>query len=237
METHNVAVSIIVPAHNEEKLLGGTLRTLAASAAAMGEPYEIIVVDDGSTDRTAQIAGDHGARVVAVNVRHIAAARNAGARDARGQLFVFVDADTLVPASVLGQAIAAWREGAVGGGAMAIFPEGTAWWASAMISVTCWFMSRVRWAAGCFVFARRDAFERVRGFDERFYASEEIHFSRAIKKHGRFVIVTDPVMTSARKSDRFTLSQVAWQIVKLARPGSTKSRAGLEFWYGKREDE
>ena len=233
----SAAVSIIIPAHNEEELLGATLQTLAASAAAVGEPYEIIVVDDGSADRTAEVARDHGARVVAVNVRHIAAARNAGAREARGQLFVFVDADTLVPAAVFRQAIGAWRDGAVGGGAMATFPEGTARWAVAMISGTCWFMRRVRWAAGCFVFATRDAFERVRGFDERFYASEEIHFSRAIKKRGRFVILTDRVVTSARKADRFTLSQVAWQIVKLARPGSTKSRAGLEFWYGKRGDE
>jgi len=232
-----VAVSIIVPAHNEEKLLGGTLRTLAASATAAGEPYEIIVVNDGSTDRTAAIAREHGARVVVVNVRQIAAARNAGARDARGQLFVFVDADTLVPAAVLRQAIGAWREGAVGGGAMAAFDEGTPRWAVAMISATCWFMRRVRWAAGCFVFTRRDVFERVRGFDERFYASEEIHFSRAIKKHGRFVIVNDRVTTSGRKADRFTLAQVAWQIVRLARPGSTKSRARLEFWYGKQRDQ
>jgi glycosyltransferase involved in cell wall biosynthesis len=237
MEPHNVAVSIIVPAHNEEKLLGGTLRALAASAAATGEPYEIIVVDDESTDRTAEVARDHGARVVAVKLRQIAAARNAGAREARGQLFVFVDADTLVPAAVLRQAVQAWRDGAVGGGAMAAFGQGAPWWAVAMISATCWVMRRVEWAAGCFVFASRDAFERVRGFDERFFASEEIHFSRAIKKYGRFVILADRVMTSARKADRFTLPQVAWQIVKLARPGSTKSRTGLEFWYGKRGDE
>lgn len=237
MAKRSAAVSIIIPAHDEEKLLGGTVRMLAASAAAIGEPYEIIVVDDGSTDRTAEVAREHGARVVAVNVRQIAAARNAGAREAGGQLLVFVDADTLVPAAVLRRAVGAWRGGAVGGGAMATFPEGTPWWAVAMISGTCWFMRRMRWAAGCFVFARRDAFERVGGFDERFYASEEIHFSRAIKKHGRFVIVADRVITSARKADRFTLSQVAWQIVKLARPGSTKSRARLEFWYGKRGDE
>ena len=232
-----VTVSVIIPAHNEEKLLGATLRTLAASAAASGEPYEIIVVDDSSTDRTAEVARDHGARVVAVNVRQIAAARNAGAREASGELLVFVDADTLVPDAVLRQAIAAWRGGAVGGGAMATFPEGTALWARTMIAGTCWFMRKVRWAPGCFVFARRDAFARVGGFDERFYASEEIHFSRALKKRGRFAIVTDRVSTSARKADQFTLSQVAWQIVKLARPGSTKSRAGLEFWYGKRGDE
>jgi glycosyltransferase involved in cell wall biosynthesis len=236
METHHVAVSIIVPAHNEEKLLGGTLRTLAASAAAMREPYEIIVVDDGSTDRTAAVARDHGARVVVVNVRQIAAARNAGAREARGQLFVFVDADTLVPAIVLQRTLDAWRAGAVGGGAMAVFDQGTPRWANVSIAATCWFMRRVGWAAGCFVFVRRDIFERVGGFDERFYASEEIHLSRAVKKHGTFVIVEDQVITSGRKAEQFTLGETARMAIGLLRPGSTKSRDRLQFWYGKAKD-
>jgi glycosyltransferase involved in cell wall biosynthesis len=229
-------VSLIVPAHNEEQLLGATLRTLAASAAAMEETFEVIVVDDGSTDRTAEIAREHGARVVAVNVRHIAAARNAGAREARGRLFVFIDADTQVPETVLRHALDAWRAGAVGGGAMAIFEEGAPRWATAMIFVTCWFMRRARWAAGCFVFVRRDIFERVGGFDERFYAGEEIHLSRAVKKHGRFVIIPEVVTTSGRKADRFTLGQTAWMVLRLLRPGSTKSRDRLEFWYGRQKD-
>ena len=231
-----ITVSIIVPARNEETLLGATLRTLAASAAALEDPYEIIVVDDGSTDRTAEIARSRGARVVAVNVRHIAAARNAGAREARGDLLVFIDADTQVPDTVLRHAVDAWRAGAVGGGAMAVFDAGTPRWAAAMIAATCWFMRRVRWAAGCFVFVRRDVFERVGGFDERFYASEEIHLSRAVKKHGRFVILPDVVTTSGRKADRFTLGQTAWMVLGLLRPGSTKSRDRLEFWYGKERD-
>jgi len=71
-------ISIIVPAYNEEALLAPTLDHLHAAAAAAGEAYELIVVDDGSTDRTAAIADAHGARVVAVQVRQIGAARNAG---------------------------------------------------------------------------------------------------------------------------------------------------------------
>src|SRR5450759_1873023 len=100
-------ISIIVPAYNEEALLAGTLRALRVSADAVGAPYEIIVVDDGSTDRTAEIARGHGARVVGVNVRQIGAARNAGAKVAVGDLLVFVDADTLVTSEVLQGAIAA----------------------------------------------------------------------------------------------------------------------------------
>jgi glycosyltransferase involved in cell wall biosynthesis len=231
-----VIISIIVPAYNEEKLLGDALRTLHASAAAVGQPYEIIVVDDGSTDRTSEIARAHDARVVAVAVRHIAAARNAGARQARGRFLMFVDADTLVPATVLTQAVEALEAGAVGGGAHAVFDAATPPWATRVLAVTLWTMRITKWAAGCFLFARRDAFERVGGFDERFFASEEIHLSRALKKHGRFVIIPGSVITSGRKASVYTLPQATWQFLRLLRPGSTKRRDRLTFWYGKRGD-
>ena len=63
-------MTFIVPAHNEERLLGRTLAALHAAARGVGEPYEIIVVDDASTDATAEIATSHGARVVNVKYRH-----------------------------------------------------------------------------------------------------------------------------------------------------------------------
>src|SRR4029453_4170295 len=69
-------ISIIIPAYNEEALLDGTLTAIRAAAETLASPYEVIVVDDGSTDRTAAIASAHGARVVTVKLRHIAAARN-----------------------------------------------------------------------------------------------------------------------------------------------------------------
>ena len=145
------SISIIVPAHNEEALLGGTLRALGRAAANLGEDCEIVVVDDGSTDRTAEIATTLGARVVRVDLRHIAAARNAGARAAIGDVFVFVDADTLVPPAVLAQAVAAMRNGAVGGGSTVRMASGHARWAEQMMAGASWFMRTARWAAGCFV--------------------------------------------------------------------------------------
>jgi GT2 family glycosyltransferase len=222
-------VSLIVPAHNEEALLGATLDALGV--AARGLDAEIIVVDDGSTDRTAAIARAHGAGVVEVQMRQIAAARNAGARVARGQLLVFVDADTSVPAAVLHDAVAAWREGAVGGGAGAVFEPDAPRWAHRSIAFATWVLRKARWAAGCFLFADRAAFERAGGFDERYFASEEIHLSRAMKRLGRFVILPGDVLTSARKADHYSLGHSLWLIVRLARPGSLRSREGLDFWY------
>ncbi len=100
-------ISFIVPAHNEEALIGRTLSALHESARTLGETYEIIVANDASTDRTAAIALERGAHVVDVNRRQIAATRNAGARAAMGEMFVFVDADTAVTARVLRAALRA----------------------------------------------------------------------------------------------------------------------------------
>ncbi len=232
----NPVLSLIIPAHNEEALLGQTVRTLTASAAELGQPFEIIVVDDDSTDRTPEIARALGALVVSVRVRHIAAARNAGARAARGDILVFVDADTLVPAAVLAAAVTAIRDGAVGGGAMPLMDSDRPRWAARSVAIVVCVLRTARWAAGCFVFARRDAFERVGGFDERYFASEEIHLSRALKKHGRFVIVEERVVTSARKAHQFSALQTSAQFLRALWPGTLKRRDRLPFWYGKRDN-
>src|ERR1043166_9115673 len=91
-----IMISFIVPAFNEEALIGKTVDALHAAARPFGE-YETIAVDDASTDGTAHIAQEHGARVVGVALRQIAATRNAGARHAKGDIFIFVDADTILP--------------------------------------------------------------------------------------------------------------------------------------------
>src|SRR5688572_25807884 len=89
-------ISFIVPAHNEQPGLGRTLQAIHDSARAVGQPYEVIVVDDASTDATAEVAGQHNAIVVPVNHRQIAATRNSGGRAARGDRLFFVDADTTI---------------------------------------------------------------------------------------------------------------------------------------------
>jgi len=108
-------VSFVIPARNEEALLGATLDAIVRAAAALSTEYEIIVVNDASTDATASIARACGAKVVDVELRKISAVRNAGARQARGDWLVFVDADTHIDAPVLLAAQDAIAHGAAGG--------------------------------------------------------------------------------------------------------------------------
>jgi len=110
-------LSFIVPAYNEELELPSTLLAIHAAAAAISEPCEIIVVNDGSTDATAAMAAAAGARVLTIHRRQIAAARNAGAREARGGILFFVDADTRIASRHVSAALTALRSGCAGGGA------------------------------------------------------------------------------------------------------------------------
>ena len=223
-------ISFIIPAYNEEALLDATLVAVRAAADTLASPYEIIVVDDGSTDRTAEIARSRAARVVGVDVRHIAAARNAGAREAIGDLLIFVDADTLITPTVLQGAVASVTAGAVGGGCGARQDSNDPPWGPAVFGVAGWLMRTAGWAAGCFMFVRADVFRLAGGFDEQYFASEEIHLSRALKKHGRLVILRDKVTTSGRKGRLFTGREVLSQFV--TRCGRRISSAAIDCALG-----
>ena len=128
-------------------------------------------------DAFASIAERHEARVVRVAHRQIAATRNSGARAAMGELFIFVDADTIVTEAVVRAAVDAMRGGAVGGGAFVKFDGGVPWYAKLLMPVFAWFYRASGLAAGCFLFCSRDAFVTVGGFDETFFASSMAAFA------------------------------------------------------------
>src|SRR5256714_15511218 len=107
-------ISFIVPAYNEEAELPGTLRAIHSSA--IGYEYEIVLVNDGSTDATAIIGTQFGARVISIERRQIAAARNAGAKASRGDVLIFVDADTRIGPEHVRGAMDALENGFAGGG-------------------------------------------------------------------------------------------------------------------------
>ena len=226
-------ISFVVPAYNEEKYLGPTLASIHEAARAVGEPYEVVVANDSSTDRTAQIAEESGARVITVEKRQIAAVRNAGARAAQGDTFFFVDADTRIGPAVLGSALQALRDGAIGGGAGVEMDEGAPAWTHRVMALLLPFFYLMKWAAGCFLFCRRDAFEAAGGFDETYYAAEEIHMSQALKRHGRFVILRDRVVTSSRKAEGQSPWSMLWLMVRLVvrSPLGVKERKHADFWY------
>ena len=232
-------ISFVVPAHNEEQLLDRTLDALQQAADTVGDPYEIIVVDDSSSNRTAEIARARGAVVVPVRFRQIARTRNAGATAARGDLLVFVDADTLVPADTLRVTLTAIREGAVGGGAAFRFDGRLALWAVFMRPAVVLTMRLFRLAPGCYLFCTRAAFEAAGRFDERLFALEEIVLSRALRRHGRVVILRESVVSSGRKLRLRSGRKVLGLAAAFLRhgPAMFRSREHLSLWYGQRRQD
>ncbi len=232
-------ISFIVPAYNEELLLGATLVALHAAGRTLGEPYEVIVADDASTDATILVAERHGARVVSALRRQIAATRNCGARVAAGELFVFVDADTIVNEAVVRAAVEAMRGGAVGGGAAVAFEGQVPAYARWFLPILVRAFRVARLAAGCFLFCTRGAYDAVGGFDEAFYGAEELVMSRALKRRGRFVILRQAVVTSGRKLRTHSGREVLLLLGRLALRGTkgVKQRQGMELWYGERREE
>jgi glycosyltransferase involved in cell wall biosynthesis len=229
-------LSFIVPAHNEQLLIGRALASIHRSAQAVGEPYEVIVVDDASTDGTAVIASEQAAHVLAVNYRQISKTRNAGARHARGDLFFFVDADTVVTPGAVSASMKAMRNGAVGGGCFFRYDGQLPLWARLLQPIGNTVGRVIKLVGGCFLFCRSDIFQAVGGFCERYYAGEEVVFIRALKRKGRFVVPPHCVITSARKIHAYSPWEIGGTLLGLVIRGSKsfQRRDGLEIWYKRR---
>jgi glycosyltransferase involved in cell wall biosynthesis len=233
-------ISFIIPAHNEQAEIGGTLQAIHDAARAVGRPYEIIVVDDASTDATAEIARQNSATVLPVSHRQIAATRNSGGRAAQGEYFFFVDADTTINPRVMASALRVMDKGAVGGGAPAQF-DGTAPLYAQLLAL--WFGLFMRLAdisGGAFLFCTRDAFHTVGGFDERLFGAEDAAMSWALRREGRFVVLWKYVITSSRRLRGIRgLSTLAILIRMAFFPKLLTRRESVEkIWYdSNREDD
>jgi len=208
-------VSFIIPAYNEAKLLPSTLHGIAQALGSWDEPWELIVCDNDSTDETAELARSLGARVIHEPIRQIARSRNAGASIAKGQWFVFIDADS-IPSQALLNDLRETLKGdqVVGGGATLCLDRALpAFW---MMWVHAWNgISRCfRLAAGSFVYCRAEAFRETGGFPQDCYTGEEIWFSRKLKAWGRKhrmpfkVLHRHPLMTSARKVSLYSRGEL-----------------------------
>jgi glycosyltransferase involved in cell wall biosynthesis len=228
-------ITFIVPAHNEERLISRTLHALHTASRSVNEPYEIIVVDDASTDATAAIAMRHGARVVPVQHRQIAAARNAGARQAQGDLIVFVDADTDISGGVVSAALDAMRAGAVGGSARARFDGRVPLYGQVLLWV--WLRLQRIWhlANGCFIFCSREALQAVGGFDESLYVAEDVALSMRLGRLGRFVILREIVVTSGRTVRSHSGFEMLRMLTAFMLPGTFSTRHG--YWYSQRRED
>ncbi len=231
-------ISFIVPAYNEEHELSETLAAIKHSASGAGELYEIIVADDASTDATPDIAARAGAKVVRISRRQIAASRNAGGRAAQGEYLFFVDADTRINRGHVTGAVAALESGYAGGSARVAMDGFIPIWGRMLLRGFSSVYFGLNLGAGAFLFTTRRNFDVIGGFDEQYFAGEEVYFSLELKKLARFRVLREPVVTSGRKLRMYPAKQFLCKFfgVIVRGPRAVRSRAKLSLWYdGKRE--
>ncbi len=236
--------TIVVPAFNEERMLDLHLpRLLAAVDAIETHRGEVVVVDNNSTDSTAAVARRHGARAVFEPVNQISRARNRGAQEARGRHILFVDADTHASRELIERALAALdSEQVCGGGAVIGMSDPAPPQAQRAIELWNRLSRRMKWAAGSFVFCRKDAWADVGGFSHKVFAAEEILFSKAIGKWGRargqrFAILPLEADTSMRKLAWHTPRTITFHMLRLIFfPWLLRSRRFCRLWYERPDD-
>lgn len=239
-----VSYSVVIPAYDEQEYLHATLDALQKAMKAVDMPGEVIVADNNSHDRTAEIARKHGSIVVFEPVNQISRARNAGAKAARGRYLIFLDADTILSTTLLQQALDNLSSGACCGGGGKVVYEGE-FPGIVRFATEIWNRFSVNFgvAAGCFIYCLKEAFDAVGGFSQNVYASEEIWFSWNLRAWGKqrhmdFRIIDSPqITTSSRKLKWFSLLQMAGMLMVFSFfPFAIRFRPLCRLWYERPED-
>ena len=208
-------ISIIVPAYNEEKYIGLTLGSLRrAQQLLLSEkdtPAEIIVVDNDSTDTTASIALPLATEVIKESTHNVAKVRNVGAKRAKGDVLVFVDADVVVPERLLCRIHEAMSDVLCLGGAADTDYRPAKY--SVKVYLRLWRLvgKAAGMAQGATQFCRKDIYASLNGYDETLYMGEDVDFywrlKRYAKRHKGYVqFISDiQVSPSSRRFDEWVL--------------------------------
>jgi len=183
----DIRQTLVIPAHNEEALLPRLLDTVDVARARYSfgpDAIEVIVADNASTDRTAEIAAARGCRVVSVAKRAIAAARNGGAAQASSTILAFIDADSQIHPETFNGIERALADNRIVGGATGVTMER---WSLALVATYAAIIPLVLMTgmdAGV-VFCRRSDFLELGGYNERLLVAEDVAFLWALKRLGR----------------------------------------------------
>ena len=235
-------ISLVIPAFNESAYLPRLLATVkvARDRFKLGaDCVEVIVADNGSTDDTVPLAIDAGCRVAHADLRCIAAARNAGAAAAHGEVICFVDADSQIHPETFNVVFDLMQRRDIIGGATGVTPE--RWSAGIAITYAMFFLAvaATRIDTGL-VFCRREDFKKIGGYDERMRFAEDVRFHvdmwRLGRKRGARLVRASIVKSifSTRKFDKFgdwhyvpLLLKAPWYLL------SRRAGEGLaeRYWY------
>jgi glycosyltransferase involved in cell wall biosynthesis len=200
--------SVIIPTYHEEGAIGSTLSSI--SQAMNGHSAETIVVDGGSSDRTTEIARSFTDNVHVLNERGISLARNHGARNARGDVLVFIDSDTVVPKNFFDEISTIFSDPRVCGANCNVMPSPDALpTRTEKAFYRTWGLARNRLyhirpcgTGDNGIIVRKNVFEKAGGFDENMRTMEDLDFVLRASKHGRFIYLDNLTLTESMRRIR-----------------------------------
>lgn len=197
-------VSVIIPARNEARLLPGTLDALSKQTLP-ADQFEVLVVDNGSTDATPEVARERGARVLEVPGVSVGALRNVGAREAQGDILAFLDADCIAHSTWLQNIVEAIStEPSVTGCECAIAEDDT-WIAKAWFCLRPSARRRARCIGSANLALPRNVFEEIGGFDEELRTGEDCELCARAAAH--LPVYADPSLVVVHLGTPKTLAQ------------------------------
>lgn len=228
--------SILIPARDEEQLLPRCLASVKVAAEPFPDQVEVIVAVNRCTDRTEQIAVEHGAKVVHEDAKCLARIRNAAAKAATGEIIVTIDADSRMSSNMLVEIDRLLRTGKYIGGGVMVLPERWSLGIVATAVILSVVMIRHRVSGGLFWCLRED-FEAMGGFNESYVSVEDLDFAKRLKAQGkatgrRFKTITKAhIVTSCRKFDTFGDWYLVRNLGLVRRIFSGKSRKDADDFY------
>ena len=187
--------SIIIPTYNEADQIATTISK--TNAANDKHETEIIVVDGGSTDDTIAIAEQCGATIVKCERKGRAAQLNKGASVAKNPILYFLHADSIPPNDFTSQVLNAYNQG-IKSGCFRLAFDYNHWFLKANAWFTRFDVNAVRFGDES-LFVAKDVFEKSGGFREDLLMMEDQEIIHRLKKYGKFKVLNDVVITSARK--------------------------------------
>jgi glycosyltransferase involved in cell wall biosynthesis len=200
----NPSVSVVIPAFNEGKFLARTLRSILVQDY---KNFELIIVDNKSTDHTSKIAENFGAKVIFEPKQGVGFARQRGFLEARGKIIATTDADTILPSYWLSRIVKEFEKDqnlvAFGGGYTLYSGPITAK-ISAYVAYLVWILDKVfsgSWSlSGANLAIKKEAFLKAGGFRTELKLGEEADICKKLKAIGTVALVPDfLVQTSGRR--------------------------------------
>jgi glycosyltransferase involved in cell wall biosynthesis len=195
--TPEIELSVIIPAKNEAPLLQRTLPSLYASIAHWGGHAEVILVDNGSTDTTVEIATSFGCRVMSEPRGTIARLRNRGASASIGTVLAFLDADCLVAANWIRYCFERLENDGIDVVGTRAVPDASGSWVQSI-----WFDLIVskrpefpNWIGTSNLLIKSDTFIDAGGFDENLETAEDVAFCNRIRQRGKRICLEQRIDT------------------------------------------